>query len=584
MASKEEILIKVKTDTGSADKSLEKVKTTTKEINTEAQDAAGSFSVMGVSINSLKGAFTKVKGIAKGMFSSIKMGIASTGIGLLVLAVGALVTYFTSTKKGAEQLQVAFKAVGATIDVLTDRISAIGGAILKVFSGDFKGAAADAKAAVSGLGEEIAKETRAMIELTKTLQKVKDGERDFAKERAETNKVIAEARFLAEDETASYETRLEALKTANELEISTTEKALELQRLKLEATRTEVELGESLAEDLDRLAAEEVKLIDMQTQSIMKRKRLVTSEETLRTEMRAADKKRNADALKEKEEIAKAELEITKKKNAIQDELDLIRAESAQEKEIIALEQKQEKAALEIENLQATQVQKDEMLLMLQESFTNKKNGIDKKYANQKKATDDAVAANQKKLDEESIANAKAVNDAKMSGLNDGLNNVKAVFGEESAAGKTAAVAQATINTYQGASKAIAQFGVPLGIPFAALAVIAGLKQVQAITNAPTPAFASGGIVRGSGTGTSDSVSARLSKGETVINARSTRMFKPVLSAMNEAGGGVGFADGGSLDTGVGGATMGVIKAFVVTDDITDSQDGLEKIRQKATI
>ena len=46
----------------------------------------------------------------------------------------------------------------------------------------------------------------------------------------------------------------------------------------------------------------------------------------------------------------------------------------------------------------------------------------------------------------------------------------------------------------------------------------------------------------------------------------------------------LGFADGGTLDTSVGGQTFGAIKAFVVTDDITDSQDSLEKIRQKATI
>jgi hypothetical protein len=61
-------------------------------------------------------------------------------------------------------------------------------------------------------------------------------------------------------------------------------------------------------------------------------------------------------------------------------------------------------------------------------------------------------------------------------------------------------------------------------------------------------------------------------------------MFKPMLSAMNEAGGGVGFADGGTLDTSSNGQTFGAIKAFVVTDDVTNSQNSLDKIRQKATI
>ena len=120
--------------------------------------------------------------------------------------------------------------------------------------------------------------------------------------------------------------------------------------------------------------------------------------------------------------------------------------------------------------------------------------------------------------------------------------------------------------------------------PIAAAGAIAtGLRNLSAINNAPIP-FAQGGMVGGYGSGTSDSVNARLSKGETVINAKSTRMFKPILSQINQAGGGVGFADGGTLDTGSGGMTTGVVKAFVVADDMTDEQQRLSNIRRKATI
>ena len=101
------------------------------------------------------------------------------------------------------------------------------------------------------------------------------------------------------------------------------------------------------------------------------------------------------------------------------------------------------------------------------------------------------------------------------------------------------------------------------------------------------PAFASGGMVGGYGSGTSDSVSARLSKGESVINARSTSMFQPLLSAMNVAGGGVGFARGGvaggsSIATN-SSAFMSPVKTFVVTDEMTNSQNQLASIRRKAT-
>jgi len=584
MAQKEEIIIKVKTDTKDAGKGLEKVKTGANDAGNAAKSAAGEFTVMGVSINGVKTAIGKLIPIAKGMFTTIKAGIASTGIGLLVIAIGSLVTYFTSTKRGAETLQVAFKGIGAAISVITDRISSIGEAITKVFKGDFKGAAEDAKKAVTGLGAEIVKETKSMMELTRTLQGVRDAERDFSKERAETNRVIAEARFLAEDENASYEDRLEALKKANDLEIATTEKAIAIQKEKLEAKQAEVDLGESLAEDFDELAALEVELINMQTQSVMKQKRLVTSVETLKTEMRAADKQRNAEELKEKQELAKAEEDIRKKTNTVLDEIAILKAETDQEKEILKLEQQYENKQAEIEQSVASQEEKDLLLQALEEQHLLQMNGINQKYIDKKNLASEAFSKAEEKRRLDELKKEEAVTKAKNQMAFDSLGTVQDVFGKESKAGKAAAIAQTTINTYQAASKALAQFGVPVGIPFAALAVAQGLKQVQAITSTPEPEFAKGGLVRGAGTGTSDSISAKLSKGETVINAKSTKMFKPLLSAINQAGGGVGFANGGTLDTSVGGNTIGAVKAFVVTDDITNSQNSLEEIRKKATI
>ena len=45
-------------------------------------------------------------------------------------------------------------------------------------------------------------------------------------------------------------------------------------------------------------------------------------------------------------------------------------------------------------------------------------------------------------------------------------------------------------------------------------------------------------MVRGAGTGTSDSIQANVSNGESVINARSTAQYAPILSAINQANGG----------------------------------------------
>lgn len=79
---------------------------------------------------------------------------------------------------------------------------------------------------------------------------------------------------------------------------------------------------------------------------------------------------------------------------------------------------------------------------------------------------------------------------------------------------------------------------------------IAGIAEsaagiVQIISNMTTAIgiinsakFADGGLVEGPGTGTSDSIPAMLSNGESVMTARATSMFSPILSYINQAGGG----------------------------------------------
>lgn len=73
--------------------------------------------------------------------------------------------------------------------------------------------------------------------------------------------------------------------------------------------------------------------------------------------------------------------------------------------------------------------------------------------------------------------------------------------------------------------------------PFGWVAGIAAIGSIIAAL-AALPKFATGGYISGAGTGTSDSIPARLSNGESVINANSTAMFGGLLSALNQFGGG----------------------------------------------
>lgn len=71
------------------------------------------------------------------------------------------------------------------------------------------------------------------------------------------------------------------------------------------------------------------------------------------------------------------------------------------------------------------------------------------------------------------------------------------------------------------------------------MANMATSKQILDKHKEPQANFATGGFVSGPGSGISDSIPANLSNGESVLTARATSLFAPVISAFNQIGGGV---------------------------------------------
>jgi hypothetical protein len=101
--------------------------------------------------------------------------------------------------------------------------------------------------------------------------------------------------------------------------------------------------------------------------------------------------------------------------------------------------------------------------------------------------------------------------------------------------------------------------------------------------------YATGGMIEGPGTGTSDSIPARLSNGESVINASSTTMFAPLLSAINMAGGGTAFKipqSAASFDKPVDNskAQQMIIKSYVVESDLTTAQHKQARLKDLSTL
>lgn len=168
----------------------------------------------------------------------------------------------------------------------------------------------------------------------------------------------------------------------------------------------------------------------------------------------------------------------------------------------------------------------------------------------------EAAEAEKRKKIEEAVMNNK------LELASQTFGNLAAIFGSESKAGKAAAVAQATIDTYKAANAAYASLaGIPIVGPVlggiaAGAAVAAGIANVKKITSVKSaeiqqPSYRRGIIgLEGAGSSFSDSITANLSKGESVINSLGTSRYSNTLSAINAQGNGE-FSDNYSVQSAI---------------------------------
>jgi hypothetical protein len=598
----------------------------TKELTNEASNAVGEFKFMGVSLSGVKKAFASAAVTAKGMFSTIKAGLISTGIGAFVVLIGSLVAYFKSTKDGAEKLERAMAGFGAVVSVITDRLSTFGKVIVSAFENpqqaiadlweaiktnivnrveglfDVFGALGDTiKAAFSldwegvkagaadfsesmvqvatgvddltgkmakgfkALGDEIEKDVAAAMKLKGLTQQLKDEEREFSKVRAQTRQDIQKARLDALDESKTAEERLAAVQKANDLELKTTEDVLKMQRRKIEVQKATMALSENMAEDLDELASLEVELIDLQTASFQTQKRLATEMETLTNEIAAKEKAAqkvidDEKAEKEKERIASEKINLEAKTNwnleRIKDETDeefKIRIAAAEkllqlqnQNTLNLIDDLQERALAELK----IQEEKELASIKGMENFEAMKVEIDKKYS--KLRGDIGKEADQKEKDRK-----KALQSFNVGMAEQGLQVIADAAGEGTALAKAAAIAQATISGVQGVQNAFtsanANIGATAGSFGAYPVTMAALAGVFAAANIAKIASGGGGGVTPPST----------------LPPSTTTPAPQMMSGAFELGGGV---------------KPEPMKAFVVTDEMSNSQSQLANIRRRATI
>ena len=334
----------------------------------------------------------------------------------------------------------------------------------------------------------------------------------------------------------NYSRQIEDLRISLKEEENLTAKARQAINTQIKALEEQknLELQKLSDEELKKEIENRTKLISLQLESVK-----AGSEQEYQLKLQQLQIQRDAE-LADKELTEQMKLAIVDKYNKQMDDLVTQREQEISEKQQEAvrvrmeneLMQLQQSGASELEILQEQASQKLELLNSLQQQegeseqeFLNRKLQANQEYIDAKQAiADKEVEIEQTKLEA-------------IESVTGGLASAFEALGENNKAfailSKTLALAEIAINTGKALAAGIAQAqSVPFPANIAAIATTVGtiLSNIAtAINTVKSAKFANGGLVTGPGTGTSDSIPAQLSNGESVITARATSMFAPIL-------------------------------------------------------
>lgn len=545
-----------------------------------------------------KKAFSEFKDTIKGAtagFKGLGGAIKATGLGLLITVIASLVEYFRSSEEGSRKLAIAmetlgvitgkisefFQALGEKIfaaftnpkqaimdfvnlikeniitrfEGLLELVPKLGKAISLLFQGKFKEAgktAADAVGkvvlGVEDITDKVGGAVEAVVEFGKTVVKevkeavdvatqlvdqfraIRDAQQKLIVDNALLNKEMETQQKIAEDTNRTYEERKEALERLGE---------------------AQVKLAENLAQQA-RLEENNLKLQIQQESNYEKREELETqlAEATAaRIDAETALETRKLDAMRITAEL---ELQEVERKQTIRDKLAEMELEDIENEFTRAqaeLEAAMQRDLEELDRLKATEEEKQKV----REFYTKKSKKLKKEEADFEKLMQ------------------KQVSDANLQVASQALGAVASLVGENTAAGKAAAIAATTIDTYLGAQKAYTSQLIP-GDPSspiraaiaAGVAVAGGIANVAAILRTPTPGTSSGG----GGSAPSRPAIPSFDPAEALGGAAEVDTSEENVQTLGEQT----------------GSTGGAIRAYVVSDEMTSQQEADAKINDLARL
>jgi hypothetical protein len=466
----------------------------------------------------LKGAVDRVK---KG-FSGLGLAIKGLGIGLVLEAFNTFKSVLGQNQVVADAFAVAFGTVSnlfndfinfvlnnwqkatkpiteffqsdtfssindiffeivTRIKNIIQGIGGLGKALVKVFKADFAGAADEAKLAIENFGDAIkgnAEETISVQEtVANTLKKVGDVIKENTKDAYENAKAEVALRNAAALAAAEQEKlRIENLKAA--------EDQRQIRDDVSKSIEERIAANQKLGTILEEGIKQEKELAEVQLAAA----EAALANNTTNIELQAEVTRAQAAVLEIEERIGGLRSEqLTNETALLKEKLDLTNAISQSDSEAKLRELEGQLLVedgildrLELERQVAAEQQR-----IAEEQFENTAAIFKKGTIEYENALKEQTAA-QETYSNINKSIKKKEEEAKLQIVSEGLNGLQQLLGESSVAGKAVAIAQSIINTYQGATKALAQGGI-FGAIGAAGVIASGLATVKKIVATKIP-------------------------------------------------------------------------------------------------
>jgi hypothetical protein len=484
--------------------------------------------------------FKRLGVVASDAFKAIKVGIGSTGIGVLVLALGAIVAYWDDIKEAvtgvSEEQKKLLTDTQADAKAQQEKLSAIDSQdnVLKL----------QGKSEKEILGLKI-KQTDAVIAATeKQVQQQKIVlQAQIASDKKNKEILQGILRFILAPISAILSTVDQVGKVLGKDFNLEKKFSGGLAGLVFDAKATEKKGNEEIAA-LDKTLAD------------LKNKRAGYQLSIQNIDKQAAStKKGNADKLAE-EENARYEKQLADEKKLTEDLL----AEYEKRRKFRLTSRtitQEELAALDKEELEENK-KKQEAIDNERVAGQMKVMSATKNFALQGIQAQQAAAATEAEIEKQKTDNKLKEFELQKAGAMAALDAVAGLIDQNSVAGKAIAVAKAIMSTYEGATKALGTYPPPFGQIAAAATIAGGLINVKKIISTNIPSAKGTGSVGGGATAPSISSAAPIAPPQP--QAATTNISAQSINALgNQA-----------------------TRAYVVESDVTNSQQRMAAIQQRA--